>query len=736
MGRAGKIARRSFLIGSAALVGGVAFGWYQYRKELPNPLQGQGLGALTPYVLIDASGVTVIAPRAEMGQGTHTTLAALVAEELDLDWSAVRVLHGPPAQAYYNGSLLREGVPFAPLDQGWLAETARDAMDVPARFLGLQVTGGSTSIPDGFEKMRLAGAVARLALIRAAARRSGLVEADLRTEGGRVLLPDGASLSYAELAVEAAAVELPDPPELRPSNAWKLLGKSLPRTDMAAKSDGSARYACDVRLPGMVFATVRRNPAPGAALLRFDAKEALAFPGGRDVLPLENGFAAVAESSWAAMQALDLVQVEWAAPDVAVDEALIAADLRAALDGAPEATAREQGEISAPEFEAEYSVPHQAHATMEPMGAAAWLQDGRLQLWAGTQFPTMALAEAAKAAGVAPDAVEFHTEFMGGGFGRRAEMDFIRQAASLAKALSPVPVLLSWSREEDMAQDMYRPAAMARVRASVADGAVSQFHLATAAGSIIESLAGRFGFPALGPDSSILQGAGEQPYDFPNYLVTGHRAETRVPLGFWRSVGNSQNAFFHDCALDELAHLAGVDPLLFRMRQMTHLPSIQVLEAAAEISNWGATAPGRAKGVGFCYSFGVPVAEVVEVEDTPQGIRLTGAWIAADPGIALDPSIIEAQLSGGMVFGLSAAMQGAITFAQGRVEQSNFWDYEPMRMRQCPPITVKILQSGGEIRGIGEPGTPPAAPALANAIFALTGKRIRHLPLNREVRFA
>lgn len=736
MGKVRTIARRSFLIGSAALVGGVAFGWYQYRKDLPNPLQGQGLGTLTPYVLIDAEGVTLIAPRAEMGQGVHTTLAALVAEELDLDWSQLRVIHGPPAQAYYNGAVLREGVPFKPTDESWLARTARDAMDVPSRFLGLQITGGSTSTADAFEKMRVAGAVARLALIRAAAQRSGIAEGQLRTEAGRVLLPDGAALSYVELAADAASVDLPEPPALRPRAEWKLLGKPLPRTDMVAKSTGTARFACDLRLPEMVFASIRRNPVSGGGIKHFDAKAAVAFPGVLQVLALENGFAAVARTTWAAMQALDLVEVDWETPATPTDDAMIAADLKAALQAEPDSTPRAIGEIGAADFEAEYLVPHLAHATMEPMGAAAWLQDGKLQVWAGSQFPTMARQAAADAAGVDEASVEFHTEFMGGGFGRRAEVDFIRQAASLAKALSPTPVLLTWGREEDTAQDMYRPAAMARVRASVADGSVSQFHLATASASIIGSFAERFGFPAAGPDSSIVQGAGEQPYAFPNYHVTGHRAPLRVPLGFWRSVGASQNAFFHDSAMDELAHLAGVDPLLFRMRQMDHLPSIQVLEAVGEMSSWGQSAPGRAKGLGFAYSFGVPVAEVIEVEDSPAGIRLTGAWIAADVGVVLDPAIIEAQLSGAMVFGLSAAMTGEVTFAEGRAQQSNFWDFEPMRMRQCPPISVRILENGPEIRGVGEPGTPPAAPALANAIFALTGQRHRQLPLNRSVSFA
>jgi isoquinoline 1-oxidoreductase subunit beta len=736
MGRLRTIARRTFLIGSAAIAGGVAFGWYQYRKELPNPISGKGTGVLTPYVLIDADGVTIITPRAEMGQGIHTTLAALVAEELDLNWDQVRVMHGPAAQAYYNGALLREGVPFAPTDKSWLAETARDAMDIPARFLGLQLTGGSTSIPDGYQKMRIAGAVARQALIAAAARRLGQPEDSLKTEGGAVIAPDGTRMAYPELAADAAGADLPEPPPLRPRESWRLLGKAQPRVDMEAKATGKARFAIDVRLPGMVFATIRRNPAPGALVRSIDPAPALILPGVLQVIEVENGFATVATNTWAALQALDAVVVEWATPDVAATDGLIAQDLALALNESPDSTPKDIGDATAADFTADYAVPHLAHAPMEPLSAAAWLKDGKLQVWAGTQFPTMALQTAAEAAGLPEAAVEVNTEFLGGGFGRRAEVDFIRQAVTLAKALSPTPVLLTWGREEDTAQDMFRPAAMGRVKASVADGLVTHFHLATATASITESMAGRLGFPAAGPDATIVQGAGEQPYAFPNYRVTGHRAKVRVPIGFWRSVGASQNGFFHDCAMDELAHLAGVDPLLFRMRQMDDPASIKVLEAAAEMSGWGTNAPGRAKGIGFCHSFGVPVAQVIEVEDAGQGIRMTGAWIAADVGIALDPAIIEAQLSGAMIFGLSAAMTGEVTFADGKAQQSNFWDFEPLRLRQCPPISVRILESGDTIRGVGEPGTPPAAPALANAIFALTGQRIRSLPLRHSITFA
>jgi isoquinoline 1-oxidoreductase subunit beta len=742
MSRLGTIARRSFLAGSAALVAGTAFGWYKYRRPYPNPIAGSGIAALTPYVLIEQTGVSIIAPRAEMGQGIHSTLAALVAEELDMAWQDVTILHGPAAHAYYNAAMLQDGVPFAPTDDSWMANTLRSAMQVPAKFLGLQMTGGSSSVPDGFEKMRTAGATARMALIGAAARRLGLDPAQFKTEAGAVVAPDGTRLPYTDLAVEAASVDLPDAPPLRDKAAWTILGKPLSRKDVPAKSTGTAIFTGDLRLPGMKFATVRTNPGLGGAMNSYDDTAAKTMPGVGKIIPLPDGVAVVASNTWLANQAADAITFDWAAAPYRATSAEMEADHAAALTpDAQDGQGRDDGDVDAaltatPSLEADYVVPYLAHATMEPMSAVAWLHDGKLEVWTGTQAPGLAQSAAAEIAGLETEMVEVHTQLMGGGFGRRAEVDVVRQATRIAMAMAGTPVLLSWTREEDMTHDMYRPMAMGRIRATVADGAVTALDFATTASSTIASMAGRLGFPAMGPDATILQGAWEQPYAFANYRVTGYRAPDGVPVGFWRSVGASQNAFFQESAIDELAHLAGVDPLLFRMRQISHLPSIKVLETVAEMSNWGTTPPGRARGVAFCLSFGVPVAQVIEVENTDTGIRLTGAWIAADVGTALDPLNIEAQLSGAMIYGLSAAMNGEITFTGGRVDQQNFWDYEPQRLHQCPPISVRVLESGGHIRGVGEPGTPPAAPALANAIFALTGERHRRLPLKHAVSFA
>ena len=745
MGKVGTIARRSFLLGSLAIAGGVAFGWWKYRTPYANPLLGDvpdGGATLNPYVLIDATGVTLIAPRAEMGQGVHTTLAALVAEEMDLDWSQVKVIHGPASAAYYNAAVLEEGVPFAPIDDSTLANTMRQAMRVPAKFLGFQITGGSSSVPDAFDKMRLAGAAARIALVQAAAARLGVPADQLKTESGTVIAPDGMRLAYPDLAMGAAKVEVTQDPPLKRRDQWKLLGTSLPRTDMVAKVTGTATFTADIRLPGMLYATARTNPGLGGAMRGFDASAAEAMPGVVKVVPLPNGAAVVARSTWEAMNAAAAIAFDWGPAPYPADSAAIAAELAASFTpDRLDATPRNDGDAEAAlgetaSFEARYSVPYLAHATMEPMTAGAWLQDGKLQVWAGNQLPTQILKVGAQLTGLPEGSVSVETPFMGGGFGRRAEMDIIAQAITLAMAMKGTPVLLTWTREEDMTHDAYRPAAMGRIRARLDGTTLTALDVETAASSVIESQVGRLGYSIPGPDSTIVQGAADQPYALPNFRVRGYRAPAMLPVGSWRSVGNSQNAFFLESAMDELAHRAGVDPLDFRLSVLTHEPSRKVLEKLAEIAGWGSAVPGRAKGLAFGLAFGVPSAQVIEVEQTDAGIRLTGAWAVVDVGVALDPRNIEAQVTGGMVYGLSAAIRGEITVAEGVVEQQTFWDYEPLRLPQMPPVTVAILENMPRIRGIGEPGTPPAAPALANAVFALTGTRIRDLPMAKTVTFA
>jgi isoquinoline 1-oxidoreductase beta subunit len=746
MGKLATIARRTFLIGSAAVAGGVAFGVYKLRQAAPNPLLDglqPGATALTPYVRIDGNGVTLIAPRAEMGQGIHTTLAALVAEELDVAWDSIRVEHGPPGAAYYNRALVEHNVPFSDLDHSLAAEAMRGAMGVMARLVPMQITGGSSNVADLFDRMRVAGAAARFALVAAAAQKLGLPAAQLKTDNGQVLAPDGRRLSYTELAPAAATFELPASPPLKAREQWRYLGKSMPRVDMVAKCTGTATFGIDVRLPEMVFATVRMNPAKGAALVRFDDAAAQAMRGVLKVMALPGGVAVIADNTWRAFQAAQAVQCEWAAPGYpASTAALMEAVVASMTEEDRDSRLRDDGNVDeawggGKVIEAEYRVPFLAHATMEPMNAVARLHGGKLEIWAGVQNPTAARDLAAKAAGLDASLVHLHVTLMGGGFGRRLEPDFVVQAAHLAVAMPGKPVKLTWRREEDIAQDFYRPAAVARLRGLAAGQQVQALDVRVASSSVAESNLGRLGLPALGPDRLIIEGAYDQPYGIAHYRATAYRTPAGRPVSYTRSVGNSYNAFFIESFVDELAAQAGADPLKMRLALLNHEPSRQVLSAVASMSNWGQPlAAGRGRGVAFHLCRGVPVAQVVEITATQQGVKIDQVFVAVDVGTALDPRNLEAQLQSGVIFGLSAALYGEITFAKGAAEQSNFHDYPVLRLRQAPRIVVKVLESGGTIRGVGETGVPPVAPALANAIFQVTGKRIRELPLGKHIGFA
>ena len=739
------IARRSFLISSVAAIGGVVFGVYKYKKSYPNPLLKdlpQGASAITPYIRIDAHGVTIITPRAEMGQGIHTTLAALVAEELDVAWDSIRVEHGAPGEAYYNRALLEEGVPFASLDHSGMAEGMRGTMGVLAKFMGIQGTGGSSSVRDAFDKMRVAGAAARFALISAASRQLGVPASILKTDNGAVITPDGKRLPYTDLAAAAATITLPDEPPLKPREQWRYLGKAMPRVDMVSKCTGTAVFGIDVRHPDMVFAAVRMNPAIGAALNRYDAAPAETMRGVLRVVELPGGVGVIADNTWRALKAVHAVKCEWGAPVYFAETAEFMKAIHDSLDEKyKDSRIRDDGDVvkgmlKAKVIKAEYRVPFLAHATMEPMNAVAWLRDDRLDIWTGTQAPTVARDQAAKLAGLEPRQVFVHTQLMGGGFGRRAESDYVIQAVRLAMAMKGKPVKLTWSREEDMTQDQYRPAAVARLQGSTFAGSIHALDVHVASPSVLESQGARLGIAMPGPDKLIAEGTYDQPYGIENYRATGYRTPTLLPISSWRSVGNSYNGFFMESFIDELSAQAGADPMKLRLSLINHDPSHKVLAAVAEMSEWSRPLEkGRGRGVAFHFSFGVPVAEVVEVTMTKDGIRIDQVFIAADVGTALDPRNIEAQLQSGVIFGLSAAMFGEITFAKGAVEQRNFHHYDIMRMKQTPKIHVRVLESGRGIRGVGEPGTPPAAPALANAIFNATGQRIRELPLNKHIKF-
>ena len=738
-----KIARRSFLIGSAAIAGGVAFGVYKINQDAPNPLvAGEGEATLNPFILINADGVTIITPRAEMGQGAQTTLAALVAEELDIAWEDVRIMHGPPAQAYYNSALLGGALPFRHYADTAFKQGLRQAVGKAGKLLSLQVTGGSTSMKDGFERMRHAGASAREALKMAAARQLGVDISTLKTENGQVIAADGTALPYTALAEAAATFDAPNP-ELRPSSAWKYLGKSMPRLDMVGKSTGTAAFAIDTVMPDMKFATVRMNPKR-SGMVSFDATEALKMAGVEKVVDLGTGIGVIATNTWLAFKAAEAIEIVWEdAAYPATSDALMDV-IKASLDDDPDTTARDDGDVTADiagtEVIADYTVPWLAHTTMEPMNATALLRDGHLTLWAGNQAPIITRDKCAAVAGLPPENVTLHTTLMGGGFGRRSETDFSVQATMLAAALPDTPIKVTWTREEDIALDFFRPAAAARFRGIVKDGKAQLLNGAIAAPSLTKQSTRRMtGNAAPGPDRAHVEAACDQPYAIPNHRITGHLSALDVPIGYWRSVAASFNGFFYDTFIDEMAHAAQADPLAFRLAlaKDEHMPSALAIEKVREMSGWtGQTPTGIGRGIGFSHSFGTAVAMVVEVQDTAGVIKITKVWIACDVGIALDPSIIQAQMVSGAIYGMSAAIMGEISFADGQVEEQNFPDYDALRMCTTPTFEVAVLENGPHLGGVGEPGTPPSMPALGNALFDLTGIRARDLPFVKTYDFA
>ncbi|WP_101066288.1 xanthine dehydrogenase family protein molybdopterin-binding subunit [Roseovarius salinarum] len=746
MSRLGKIARRTFLVGSAAVAGGVAFGYVMYRRDPGNPI-AEGLGAteaaITPYVLVTGGGVTLITPRADKGQGAISVQAALLAEELDVELDRIATDFGPPSAAYYNTALAEEAVPFRATNHGAMAETLRDVMDVPMKLLGMQITGGSTTVPDAFDKLRRAGAVARETLKAAAARETGVAADRLGTEAGAVLLPDGRQIPYTDLAATAAQVEPVTDVALRPPDNWRYIGKPMQRVDIVAKSTGRQDYGIDHAADGMLHAAVRTNPRRGGAMIGYDASAAEAMRGVKQVVPVSGGVAVVADNTWRAFKAVEAIEVDWGpAPYPPEMEGHWQALADSFTGDRVDSRFRDTGDVAAAQqgaevIAAEFRAPYLAHAPLEPVNATVRVAEGRVDVWTGTQIPRFVQANVAGIAGVDRAQVHVHVAMIGGSFGHRLEDMVVRQATEIAVQMPGTPVKLTLSREEDTAQDFPRQIAMARGRGTVKDGHVASLDLGIAMPSVMASQMGRQDQPVPGPDLQIIAGAWDQPFAIPDYRVTGYRAPELAPISSWRSVGASSNGFFHDAFLDELIHAAGADPLEERLRLCDHAPSRGVLEAVGEMSGWGSPpGPGQGRGVAFVLSFGVPCAEVVEVTDTGGGIRLDRVWVAADVGRIVDPVNFEAQMTGGAIFGLGHAINCEITYSGGQAEQRNFDSYPGgLRLYQVPRVEVRGLETAAKIRGIGEPPVPPAAPALANAIFAATGQRLREMPFNRHVTF-
>ncbi len=753
-----KIARRTFLLGAAAVAGGVAIGYYYVNKPYANPLEdnlADGEATFNPYVKISEDNtITIITPRAEMGQGVHTSLAALVAEELDLSLDDVVTEHGKADWAYYNGGMLEDGVPFAVFNESFLAEAARVAMPAIGKMLGLQVTGGSSSIKDGFDKMRQAGCATRYMLLEAAAQKFGVSRDSLKIANKSVMDPaSGKSMTFGELTKNAASMEMPTDLVLREKKDWKLLGKSQPRVDIPDKVTGQPIFGIDVELPDMTHATVKMSPRFGAKAKSFDDTAALAVSGVNKVVPLEtqtgNGFGIIADNTWAAFKGAEALKVEWEDASYPQTSEAMMETIVAGLDSEHDQSLRDEGSVEtafadAPQEEllqADYAVPWLAHACMEPMNATAQWKDGVLQVWAPTQAPTIIQMVCSGQVGVESSDVVVHTTKLGGGFGRRGEIDFAIYAVELAKHTDGKPVKVTWSREEDTRHDTYRPAAGGRMKARVKAGELpTAYDMHISSPSIMQSVLGRT-FPGqapAGPDNTLEHGAFDQPYTIPNYRVRASKSDLPIPVGFWRSVGNSFNGWFHEGFMDEIAERAEMDPLAMRLELMKdHPTAIGALKKVAEMSGWGREMPvGRGLGLAHVVSFGTWVAMVVEVSSDDNEIKLEKVWAAADIGTAIDPSIVKAQIMSGAVFGFSSAMGQEITFENGEVVEGNFDEFDSMRMYQCPEIQVELLETYHKVGGAGEPGTPPSIPALANAIFAATGKRMRSMPFTNQVDFA
>jgi isoquinoline 1-oxidoreductase beta subunit len=746
MARLKKIARRSFLVGTVALGGAAVFGTYVVARPHDNPLAEdlpEGAVAFNPWVRIDAERITLITPHAEIGQGAQHMQAILLAEELDLELGQFETETGTPSAAYWNGAFADEA-----------SETLTALVPLPATVLhgmltpvlklaGMQGTGGSTSTPDAFVKMRAAAASARETLKLAAARVHDLDPARLTTEAGAVVLPDGRRVRYQELAGVAATIPPVQDVPLRAPESWRLVGRPTERIDMAAKCTGAQVYGIDLVAPGMVHATPVTNPRRGP-MLGYDATDALAIPGVRDVVEITNGVAVIADGTWAAFEGARAIRFDWGPAPYPAEQAEHWAEAEASFtEERLQATWRDDGDVAAagpPAVEAAYRAPYIAHQPLEPLGALVTVTDDAIEVDAGHQQPTQLRQVLAAVTGThAPEQVIFRNRHSGGSFGHRLEFDFLRQAVQVADRMRGTPVKLTYSREEDFAQDFPRHLAVARGTGTVADGKVTGMSLDVAGTSVFASQFPRAGLPLPpGPDSQITAGTFSAPYgNLPNFRVRGYAVPNLAPTSSWRAVGASYGGFLVETLLDELIHVAGADPVEERLRLIDDPVARGVLAACAEAAGW--TGPDRGKGrfagVALVHSFGVPCAEIVEVEATDRGIAIRNVWVVADPGTVVDPVNIENQIQGGVVWGLGHAMNSEITYRDGMAEQRNFHDAEGMRFHQCPEIHVRVLQDNPRIRGIGEPPVPPAFPALGNAIFAATGQRLRETPFDRFVDF-
>ena len=710
----GKWTRRAF-IGSGVLVGGglvlgvtgaaLAPARHGLRDDDP-----ENIGQLTTWILITPDNlVTILVPHCEMGQGAQTALAMMAAEEMDADWNLVRVKEAPALDAYANAYIVRafvNDVP-GPFERGFDYGTYR-----LARWFGLQVTGGSMSVRGtGHHGMRVAGAAAREMLLAAAARKFSVPATELRVDKSRVMHGSGHTATFGELARAAAAESVPTHPQLKDPRTYTLRRKPQQRIDLRSKVDGSAIYGIDYTMPGMLIAAVDIAPVNGGKLVSVDSSAAEKMPGVKKVVRLEEAVAVVADSYWRARTALAALKPQYDdAGHGAVSTASIFDAFDKALGAAPDMPAGAATVITA-----DYKVPFLPHGTMEPMACTARVIGDKAEVWAGTQDPLNARKTAAVALGISPENVQYTNLALGGGFGRKLpnNLDFVGMSARIAKEMSPAPVKMIWSREIDMQHGYYRPAGMTRFAGAL-----------DASG---KPLAMRSFYAGGGDGESTFM-----PYTVDDQKYSARDAKHPIRTGPWRSVLNSQHGFFKESFIDEMAHAAKQDPFAFRRDLMTAQPRFKtVLERVAQMANWGSPLPpGEGRGIAICESFGSIVGQVAHVSVSPEGVlKVKDVYAVADCGDVVNPDTAAAQIEGGVMFGLAAALLGAITIKDGKVEQSNFYDFRTLILRDAPAVHVDFVMSGAHPGGLGEPGVPPIAAAVTNAIFAATGIRVRELPI-------
>jgi isoquinoline 1-oxidoreductase beta subunit len=639
--------------------------------------------------------VTLYIHKAEMGQGTVTSLSMLLAEELECDWKKIRT----------------------------------DFPGVNREYGPNQGVVGSQSIRTSWESLRRAGATAREMLVEAAAQKWGVQKSDCRAESGGVInSATNARLSYGSLADAASKVTPPSNITLKDASQFRLIGKATKRLDTPPKVDGSAVFGIDVKLPGMLFAVAVRCPVFGGKVASFDASKAKAVPGVKDVVPISTGIAVVADNTWSAMEGRRALSIKWEEGSVSAHSTPEITQTFADQCKQPGAVQKKTGDADAAlataskKIEAVYEVPYLAHAPMEPLNATAWVRPDSCEVWASTQGQTAARNEAMKVTGLPAEKVQVYTKYMGGGFGRRARSDYIGEAVEVSKAVG-APVKLTWSREDDLQHDWYRPASYCKFTGAVdADGWPSAWHTRIAC------------TPFGGGSRTSVEGVADVLYAIPNFQVEHHAVDPGIPVSYWRSVGYSQNVFFAESFLDELAAAGGKDPLELRRRLLAGSPpALAVLELAAEKAGWGKPLPaGRGRGISIANNIGSLTAQVAEASIEKGKVRVHRVVCAVDCGQAVNPWGIEQQIQSGIVFGLSAALKGEITIDRGRVKQENFHQYDAIRIEESPKVEVYIVPSHNAPGGIGEASTPGIAPAVANAIFAATGKRVRRLPMRPE----